>query len=244
MSTLTEKNKSQAISFPPQMLSSAKARAEADHAGNLSRYIQTLIERDLAGAAAPAPAAESTTPLTDLADRYAPGDAAELRTYLDGTNQKRLLVDILDDLLPALWHAADALRTDTEPDGRIPLIAPSERARLYRDALAADPRDPRLNLRLIAAADLDLLRDSADDLDTILSRLAAGEPADSIVRLYPAPHALNKDGAPIVAHHQILPIPFRSAPIAYLKNDGAPSLVAEPPAPYPAKPPRKPASKK
>lgn len=63
-----DKASKKSVSFPPKLLAEAEREATKHHAGNLSRYIQTLIERDLSGESS-APDAVSPTILEDLCAR-------------------------------------------------------------------------------------------------------------------------------------------------------------------------------
>lgn len=74
-----DKAEKKSISFPPKLAVLAQARAESLHAGNLSRYVQSLIERDLAGTSTP-PAADSPDILYRIVDTLLPARGHRIRT--------------------------------------------------------------------------------------------------------------------------------------------------------------------
>jgi hypothetical protein len=74
------KSSKRSISFPDPLLSFAMAKAKADHGDNLSRYVQSLIERDQAGDA---------EVLINLARRFAPVLVAELTQELQSLQSAR-----------------------------------------------------------------------------------------------------------------------------------------------------------
>jgi hypothetical protein len=93
-----DKSIKKSISFPPGLLESALGRATSDHAGNLSRYLQVLIERDLSGDNEPDPL--SPTIIVDLARRLCGEmDAADIALRLESLGQvaqSKLLRNLLE----------------------------------------------------------------------------------------------------------------------------------------------------
>lgn len=97
--------------YPPQ-IEHARKRAKEAHAGNLSTYIQSLIDADAGNA--PMPAADDPDLLLSLA-RHLRGTlfASDLAELLpEGCEQPRLLVAILEDYAIARRRAIDGPRAN------------------------------------------------------------------------------------------------------------------------------------
>lgn len=100
----TDKSVKKSVSFPPDLLSKAEKRAEKQHAGNLSRYIQTLVENDLASELSDNTsliAVSARGIISDLATDYcgsAIGEELSDMVIDTGINQGILLKQILDAL--------------------------------------------------------------------------------------------------------------------------------------------------
>lgn len=94
----TDKSIKKSISFPPALCSSAEKKAAKQHAGNLSRYIQALIEKDLADKAN-ATDALSDTILFDLC-RTLCGDitSSDLQKRTGTIDQPRALKNLIENI--------------------------------------------------------------------------------------------------------------------------------------------------
>lgn len=116
------------------------------------------------------------------------GGVHRLRDLIDAARIERLAEDATAPARGLLWYAIDALRAaDAAQDFPVDATVTHSSLRALQ-ALAADPRLVPLQLRVVLAGDLDLLRHACREAD--VGRYAA-LPADVFQRLAPV-HALTR----------------------------------------------------
>lgn len=87
------------VSLPEGMLDSAKHVASKKFGGNLSAYVQRLIENDLKGIA---PEARGGDILESLTRRFRPALLSKMRDALAGADQQLVLDNLLEQIIHAL----------------------------------------------------------------------------------------------------------------------------------------------
>ena len=96
------------ISFPESLGNAAQERAHGDHGGNLSRYIQKLVEQDVKGDSTPLP--EMTDPLVKLVGAWNPGFRQVITTWIE-----RHSIDQSQFMANIVWEICQAALEDRDP---------------------------------------------------------------------------------------------------------------------------------
>lgn len=130
-----QKRVTQSFAFQPDMLDQIREKADAEHGGNLSRYIQSLIERDLAGgAASKADEYSGERILEDLAKRWNPSVVPDVSETIErtGIRQARLLSLILEALPELVDSAMYAFSEDKKNSAKESELVASTIARVFK----------------------------------------------------------------------------------------------------------------
>lgn len=141
---LEEKSIKRSVSLPPTLLEEAQFRADAQHGGNLSRYIQHLITADIAGLTPGDRLMSGAVALKRFGELQPGNYVARLhRAVADGRPFAEIAGNLTGgdpDLLVLLRRAYDFLaRKDNEPSVSSPATPPIMTALLeIRDLLRAE----------------------------------------------------------------------------------------------------------
>ncbi len=84
-----EKALKKSISFLPSHLKKVEGKVEHRFGGNLSKYMQSLVEADIAGGSVPR--ADNLDCLVTLAEGFAPTYVEEMRKQCEGVDQAKAL---------------------------------------------------------------------------------------------------------------------------------------------------------